>query len=131
MFSNLRSLSRLVLGLFLVSGLLAPVLARRGADDYYPHRSSSRAVVRESFRRSDDSLYGWDAKSGTWRWFSRTELAELTRGFSSHRVYWYGMPGGLVYRLRHELRSGYDDRRGRGYWDDHGRGRGRRGRGRR
>lgn len=119
-----------VVGLLL--GAAAPALARRGADDYYPHHSSRSYPGYSHHGRASQVMYFSHLLDGRWQVYTRVDLSTLPPGHSSRALGYVAVPAGGHHRSDDDSYR-YDDRRGRGRddrYDDRGRG-GRRGRGRR
>lgn len=130
MLYTFRLFRRLVILSMVVAvvGLVAPALARRGADDHYP-RHSSRSSMSYSYShasRASEVMYFSHLLDGRWQVFSRVDISTLPAGHRSGSGGYHAVPVGRHHdRYDDDHRSG--DRRGR---DDRGRS-GRRGRGRR
>ncbi len=94
-----------------LAGLATPALARRGADDYYPHNRSGSGV-----------FFARDLETGRWRWFTWTETQGLRYRAAGGSVHWYAVPHGPR-RSSSEWHDRYDDSRSRSRDDDNRRGR--------
>jgi hypothetical protein len=119
-----------VVGLVLAAA--GQALARRGADDYYPHHSSRSYSGHSYSHRATEVMYFSHLLDGRWQVFTRVDLSTLPAGHRSGSGGYYAVPVERHHR-RHDDDHRYDDRRGRGRddrYDDRGR-RGRQGRGRR
>jgi hypothetical protein len=116
----------------LALGAASPALARRGADDYYPHRSSRSHHGYQYHHNSSSVMYFGHLLDGHWQVYTRVDLGNLPPGQRPPAGGYYAVPVGRHHRGDDDHYR-YDDRRGRGRddrYDDRG-GRGRRGRGRR